>query len=309
MCKPTTTTTSEALPPPDARLFLATVKDFGEDEYGRTPTVQARLFTIGVFVVFLIGVEQLCRQILLANVDFHPLLENETNRHILARHVGIDFVSAAVVSYFGFNARHLTQDMIDKHLRGKKNAMPKTYENRLFQYHPESARIILLFIGYQVKNSYDTLVWNDGALFIAHHILAFGTAWGALFPGAAHYYAPFYLGYSEISTAALCLLANFDDDFGVRGLAAAFPLTKVILGAIFAVSFIVCRVIIWTTHSVYYLQDVIACLKTDDPRIVGRKPWLQFTGFSLSLLSLLQIIWLGEIFLTGKRELEAMGFL
>ena len=228
----------------------------------------------------------------------------------MARHVGIDFVSAALVSYFGFKARHITQDMIDKHLKGKKNAMPTAYDNRLFQYHAESARVILLFIGYQVKNSYDTIIWNDGILFIAHHILAFGTAWGALFPGAAHYYAPFYLGYSEFSTAALCLLANFDDDFGVRGLAAAFPMTKVVLGAFFAVSFIVCRVIIWTTHSVYYLQDVLACLKNkEDPRLVGRKAWLQFTGFSLSLLSLLQIIWLGEIFLTGKRELEAMGFL
>lgn len=199
--------------------------------------------------------------------------------------------------------------MIDKHVKGKKNAMPKAYDNRLFQYHPEAARVIVLFIGYQIKNSYDTVLWNDGAIFIAHHILSLGTAWGALFPGASHYYAPFYLGYSELSTAFLSLLVSFDDDFGIRGLSAAFPLPKVILGACFAVSFITCRVITWTTHSVYYLQDVRACLKAADPRLAGRKTWLKFTGFSLSLLSLLQIIWLGEIFVTGKKELKAMGFL
>lgn len=312
MCNPTTKAAEKSdfqTLPPDSRLFLASLKSFGEDEYGRTPSVKARLFTIGVFILFLMTMEQIWRQIFLGIIDFHPLLEDETNRHILSRHVGVDFASTAIVAYFGFKARHITQDMIDKHVNGKKNAMPKAYDNRLFQYHPEAARVIALFIGYSIKNSYDTIVWNDGALFIAHHILALGTAWGALFPGASHYYAPFYLGYSEISTSLLCLLVAFDDDSGIRGLGAAFPLAKVILGVMFAVFFVACRVIIWTTHSVYYLKDVLACLKAEDPRLAGRKTWLQFTGFSLSLLSFLQIIWLGEIFVVGKKELEAMGFL
>jgi hypothetical protein len=239
----------------------------------------------------------------------HPLLENETNRFILARHIGIDLVSAVCVSYFGFKARYITQDMIDTVIHGKKNAMAQAYDNRLFKYHPEAVRVIVLFLGYQIKNSYDTMVWNDGALFIAHHILAFFTAWGALFPGASHYYAPFYLGYSEFSTATLCLLANFDDEFGIKGLGSAFPLTKVILGAAFAISFIVCRVMIWSTMSYFYLKDIIAVFKANDPRLVGRKTWFRFTGFSLSVLSLLQIIWLGEIFMTGKQELKNLGFL
>eukprot|EP00980_Cylindrotheca_fusiformis_P016179 scaffold4809_cov116-Cylindrotheca_fusiformis.AAC.3 len=276
------------------KLLLTSLESFSQDDKGNSPSAVSKLFTIGAFVVFLIAVEHLCRQVLLQcqktwsrltfsyyyyihdlNLakDFHPLLQIERNRFILARHIGIDFVSAMVVSYFGFKARYLNQDMIDTVIHRKPNRMSQAYDNRLFKYHPESARVIVLFLGYQIKNSYDTMIWNDGALFIAHHVLAFFTAWGALFPGASHYYAPFFLGYSEFSTATLCLLANFDDDFGVKGLGTAFPMGKVIFGAGFAVSFIFCRVIAWSTMSYYYLKDIMACFKANDPRLEGRKLW------------------------------------
>jgi hypothetical protein len=203
---------------------------------------------------------------------------------------------------------YLLKDMMDAVFRGK-NSMPKAYDNRLFKYHPEAARAIVFFLGYQIKNSYDTVIWNDGALFVIHHILAFSVAWGALFPGSAFYYGTFYLGFSEASTTALCLLSNFDDEFGVKGLGDAFPLAKAVLGGIFAALFIICRVVLWSTVSYYYVKDVTAVLKTDDPRLVGRKAWFKFTRFALGILSILQIIWLGEIFRIGYVELKNMGFI
>ena len=98
-------------------------------------------------------------------------MEDETNRNILARHIGVDAVSAFVVTYLGWSARHVVQDLIDATIGGKKNAMPIAYEGRMFTYQPEAQRLTLFFVAYQLKNTYDTIVWNDGALFIAHHAL------------------------------------------------------------------------------------------------------------------------------------------
>jgi hypothetical protein len=239
----------------------------------------------------------------------HPLLDNETNRNILARHIGVDALSCFVVAILGYQARHIVQDMVDAVLKRKSNAMPVAYENRMFMYQPEAARITLFFFAYQIKNTYDTIVWNDGIEFIMHHVLTLFTAWGALVQGSAHFYVPFYFGVSEVSTAVLCLLANFDDVHGVPGLAAAFPLGKAVLGGVFAVLFIICRVFMWSTVSYYYCRDAWNVLSGSDPRLQGRKAWFRFTFVSLALLSLLQIIWLAEIFRIGKMELEKMGYI
>jgi hypothetical protein len=220
---------------------------------------------------------------------------------------------------------------------GNKNAMPVAYEQRIFTYQPEATRLVLFFLSYQVKNTYDTIVWNDGILFILHHVLCLFTAYGALIPGSCHFYVPFYFGVSEASTAVLCLLANFDDVHGAVGLADAFPLVKAVIGGIFALLFIICRVFMWSTVSVsasrfnadrnwhtvhrvvfqispsfcanvqyYYCRDAWNALQGSDPRMKERKIWLMFTFVSLALLSVLQILWLGEIFLVGKEELKKL---
>ena len=51
------------------------------------------------------------------------------------------------------------------------NPISPAYENRLFGYHPAAARLILYFLAYQIKNTFDTIVWNDGVEFILHHVL------------------------------------------------------------------------------------------------------------------------------------------
>jgi hypothetical protein len=51
------------------------------------------------------------------------------------------------------------------------------FEKRVFRYHPGAQRLVLIFFVYQVKNMYDTLYWNDGPEFVAHHILAGMAAW------------------------------------------------------------------------------------------------------------------------------------
>ncbi len=108
--------------------------------------------------------------------DVHPILDNETSRNILARHVGVDAFSAFVVSYFGYKARHVYQNLLDAITGKNPKAMPIAYEERLFTYHPEGQRVLLFFTAYQIKNLADTILWNDGILFIVHHILALAAA-------------------------------------------------------------------------------------------------------------------------------------
>jgi len=288
-------------------LFMFSVEAFSGHK-GGVPGAMAQCSTGAVVVLFLIAVEMTLRQFFTSIKDFHPILEDETNRNILARHIGVDAVSAFVVTYLGWSARHVVQDLIDATIGGKKNAMPIAYEGRMFTYQPEAQRLTLFFVAYQLKNTYDTIVWNDGALFIAHHALTLLTTWGAL-QGNAHFYALFYFGVSELSTGALCLLANFDDDHGVVGLADAFPMVKVVLGGLFAVLFVICRVLMWSTISYYYCRDAWNVLKGSDPRMKGYKMWFQYTFLSLSILSLLQIIWLAEIARVGIEELEKVGLI
>jgi hypothetical protein len=235
-------------------------------------------------------------------------LENETNRQILARHIGVDTTSCFVCVYLGYKARHIMQELFDSifHLK----PVPKAFENRMFKYYPEAARLSLFFMAYQVKNSYDTVVWDDGIIFVFHHILAMTTCWGSLFPGAGQYYAPFFFGISEASTGVLCLLANFDEQLGVVGLAEAFPLGKAALGVMFSVTFIICRVFLWSVFSYHYFRDAVNAIKGNtDPKLKKHLPWLGYFCVTLSCLTILQIIWLGEIFRIGREEYTKMGYL
>mmetsp|Transcript_21994 Transcript_21994/g.33595 ORF Transcript_21994/g.33595 Transcript_21994/m.33595 type:complete len:302 (-) Transcript_21994:117-1022(-) len=301
MCRETTA--KDARP----RLLLASVDSFCENG-NSLPNKSALLVTAVFIVAFLCLSEVTWRQIIYSLKDMNPILEDETNRNILARHIGVDTTSCFICSYLGFKARHIMKDIYDSIFHFKP--VPKAFENRMFKYYPETARISLFFMAYQIKNSYDTIVWNDGAIFVFHHILSLTTCWGSMFPGAGQYYAPFFFGVSEISTGILCLLANYDDTLGVDGLSEAFPLGKAVLGVLFAISFIICRVFLWSKFSYHYFTDAVNAIKGNtDPKLAGHLPWLRYYCVTLSCLTVLQIIWLGEIFIIGREEMVKMGYL
>mmetsp|Transcript_427 Transcript_427/g.1099 ORF Transcript_427/g.1099 Transcript_427/m.1099 type:complete len:310 (+) Transcript_427:141-1070(+) len=309
MCGPTNSASkSTSNVDNDSRLLLFSVESF--KGHGGVPNAKAQSCTVAFLVFILVAIEMSSRQFFTAIKHMHPILEDETSRNILARHIGVDAFSCFTVAFLGWKARHVVQDLIDATIGGRKNAMPVAYEKRMFTYEPEGQRVALFFLAYQIKNTYDTLVWNDGIIFIIHHVLTLLTTWGGI-QGNAHFYALFFFGFSESSTGVLCLLANFDDEFGVVGLADAFPMVKVVLGGLFAVLFVICRVLMWSTFSYYYCRDVWYVLSGSNPRLElpGHRAWFRFTFLSLSILSLLQIIWLGEIARVGKEELEKMGLL
>lgn len=268
------------------------------------PSLASTILTVSFYVAILFLTEHLCRLFIAQYAHLDPVLENETNRHILARHIGVDFTSLLFCAYIAVTNRHACKELFDHGMAyGKSDFMgDDTFEDRVFKYHPAAQRLLTIFFVYQVKNMYDTIIWGDGIEFILHHLLAGAAAWTGMFPGCCHFYAIFFFGLSEISTAILCLLANFDPDFGVIGLEKVFPVTKFILGGLFVTSFIVCRLIMWPFISYYISKDILKAIRGDHPRANGRRGVLWLILICCWGLTAIQGIFVHMIYKTGKEE-------
>jgi len=122
-------------------------------------------------VTVLFAIEYGVRLVLEEFQHMQPLLEKETNRLILARHIGTDWFCCVIVALLGIsNFTTICPGFLDA-ARGKQGAMPRGgYESRMFTYQPASFRICMFFFCYQVKNMYDTILWQDGLIFVAHHV-------------------------------------------------------------------------------------------------------------------------------------------
>ena len=304
------------------------------------PAKKSVYLTIATVVLLLIASEQLHRFLITHHLSsLHPLFNLESNRFILARHLGVDTVACLAIALLGYKNKHLLYDIctFQRHAY-----IQSTIQNRIYGYQPESHRLLLLFIAYQVKNTFDSYYWNDGIIYIAHHIFAGLTAWLGMYPGLCGIYAVFFMGISEISTCVLCLLANFDPHFGIDGLDVVLPNTKIVLAIAFVILFILCRVLIWPLFSYHFIMDCKMMLDVlqqdnndddddddnDKDKTVTRKPStmdigtmsrkllgynkshvryaLKFMMFTNIGLTALQILWLGEIIVTAKQEIEAL---
>lgn len=286
-------------------LLVSTSSFHCTDEKGEKgplpPSVTSALLTVQFIVLFLATSEQILRYLFeLYLTDYHPVMESERHRHILARHVAVDGFSCAVVAYIGYINRHTLKPLMTLKRDDK-------FHERIFRYHPAGHQVLLFFFAYQVKNMYDTIVWEDGIVFILHHIFAGATAWLGMYPGVASFYALFFMGISEISTSILCLLANFDPDLGIIGLEDAFPKTRIVLASAFIVSFLICRITLWPLFTYHFFGDATKALEKEGPN--GRKIVkfaLRLILTSLAGLSILQVIWLGEIIVTAKEEISQL---
>lgn len=273
------------------------------------PDSNSTLLTVSIKVLFLFALEHLVRLAIQKHSHIDPILHVERNRHILARHLAVDFGSLAICCYIALKNRHAVCGELITYMkaRGKSDSMSdEGSERRVFQYHPSSQQLLCWFFAYQAKNMYDTIYWNDGIEFVIHHIFAGAAAWGGMFPGCCHFYTIFYMGLSEISTAILCLLANFDDQFGVVGLEQVFPKTRVVLGALFVASFIVCRCIMWPIVTHHFFKDTSKALESKHPLAAGRRNFLHLLRFCCFGLSVIQLVFVAMIVQIGKEELTKL---
>lgn len=269
------------------------------------PPVTPTILTVAFYVAVLFFLEYLTRLFIAQYAHLDPILDNERNRGILARHIAVDFVSLFMCSYIAITNRHACKELFQHGLSyGKSDSMGEEgFEERVFTYHPGAQRLMVIFFVYQVKNMYDSIYWGDGIEFVLHHILAGAAAWGGMYPGCCHFYALFYFGFSEISTAILCLLANFDPEFGVDGLEKVFPKTKIVLGTLFVTSFIVCRLIMWPFTTYYFVKDTLKAIRSDVPRAEGRRGYMWVILSCCTGLSLIQFVFVAMIYKIGKEEI------
>jgi len=204
-------------------------------------------------------------------------------------------MGCAAVAYLGLRYRHLCQDFYDAAILGKNTLPAAAFDKRFFTYIPEVQQILTFFVVFQAKNTYDTIVFNDGPEYLVHHVLALMAAWSGMYPGGFHIYGLFFMGISEISTFVLCLLANFDDQHGVVGLGEAFPALKISVGLLFVITFIICRVIMWPFFAFHFIRDGWNALKNKSPQSEERKVYIWALLISNIGLSLLQVLFLQSL--------------
>jgi hypothetical protein len=131
----------------------------------------------------------------------------------------------------------------------------------------------------------------DGAISFVHHV-ATGVVTNLAFNPFLHPYAVFFVGLSEISTVPLCIVIAFQRDKGVPLLSERYPTAELIVGIVFSISFIVCRIFLWGFYSYYFWSDCIDILSHSVPHSTGVVIWYLFANASLSLL---QLFWLSQI--------------
>jgi len=278
----------------------------GKTPFTPAPTVTSSYMTILFHVLVLCVIEYITNFVFGKFQHVHPLMEVEKNRGILARHFGVDLYALGTCSILGLKNASVCKNVFDRAF-GRSNSMPEAgYEARLFTYHPGAQQLLLFFVAYNVKNLYDSYVWEDGPEFIFHHVVSIIVAWNGMYPGCAHFYAIFFMGISEISTWILSLLASFDDEYGVVGLGAAFPITKIVLGVVFAISFIICRAILWPLFSYYIMKDSRLAFKVKSEKLEGRKFAIIVILTICAALTLLQAVWLVQIIVQGRDEIMAL---
>lgn len=292
--------------------------------YMRPSQLSTWLSTFVVVILFIIS-EKICKHIFDAHLQpIHQIFESDRNRAVLARHIGVDAFASLVVSYLGYANRHLLKHVLDLDNFHKKGVVRTIRESlnsfdssssskRIFGFAHEGHLVLIYFLAYQIKNLHDTIKWNDGILFVLHHILAGIAAYIGMYPGVASSYSVFFMGMSEISTCILCLLANFDDQYGVVGLEVLYPKLKTALGVGFAITFIYFRIILWPVYTFHFVKDANAVIAAAaDEKDNKRKMSIQVKYATIILvsvckvLSFLQLVFLGQIIFTTYVEVSKM---
>lgn len=215
---------------------------------------------------------------------FCALFRPRASRARLARR-SLEVCAMGLLTYLGWEAQQALGGFALEPLHGPAAVA------RALAYHPLCARLALCQLCYQIFNTYSALRDGDGALFVAHHV-ATGTLCALAQAPFLHACAPFFLGITEFSSTLLCALAVFDTSpAGVPGMGDRFPTVAKALGAAFALSFVVVRIVIWPWASFVFWLDVLAVLAAR-----AHPAAVCFTFLATNLaLSLLQLYWLVEI--------------
>lgn len=174
---------------------------------------------------------------------------------------------------------------------------------RAYAFSAAAQRLCTMQVAYELKNFCDSVIHNDGWIFLAHHTVTCLLSALSLRP-FLHLYCAYFLGWSEISTAILCILVLFDAERGVPPLAKAAPVLMKVTGASFAIAFIIFRIIIWPYVNYFYWQDMYHMWMNDSFHSVPVACIYAVVNVGLTVL---QVVWLGEIIQTGVKMFSEDG--
>ncbi|KAJ1620678.1 TLC domain-containing protein [Pavlovales sp. CCMP2436] len=260
------------------------------DDFLASPSPNQIALTVVVIALAMTVLEKvfICMYAAAGRTTGHPILAPRASRAMLARRT-LEVCAMSTLAVLGLQA-HWRLGGLPSGVREGQAAV-----ERAFEFHPLSCRLALFQLGYQVFNTYMSTRDRDGPIFIGHHIATGMLCFFALAP-FLHVYAPFFLGITEVSTAVLCALAAFDKvPMGVPGMGVTFPVTTQVLGVTFALLFVGIRIVIWPWLSYVFWLDVFAVLEAQvHPPIACYSFLVANAG-----LSLLQVMWLGEIITTA----------
>jgi len=100
---------------------------------------------------------------------------------------------------------------------------------------------------------------------------------------------------------------NLDDDLGLNGMSDAFPILKIGLGAMFIVSFVVFRIVLWPIFTYHLLNDTKLVLERDGKKLsLYSKVAIYSIIRSCQALTFMQVLFLGQIFWTVYQEISKM---
>jgi len=101
-----------------------------------------------------------------------PIFEPKKHRVVLGRHT-MDVLSMVVFSYFGFEALlgapfNGWESIHSMHIGGKLQAVGLA---RAMVFSASAQRLCVWQVAYEAKNFCDSVIHNDGAIFLAHHLV------------------------------------------------------------------------------------------------------------------------------------------
>ena len=278
--------------------------------WAEQPSLATSLAAAGVCFVFTFAIEHAAKAAL--GAWRHPLARGSRDRSLLARHA-MDVAALAYIGWLGVCCyRELDPDLTacvtskrgGALVRSPAGCIPASAHERLYVYLPRVQWLCVVFLAFQAKNLLDSWVWADGPEFLAHHVVCIFVAAGCLTdPPFLHLYCIFFFGLSEISTALVAALAAFDDRLGVPQLGDYFPTAKVVVGLSFTLLFVALRVVAWPLLAYYGVyrdcQQVLSEGTAHSPPVV--------IAYLVCLfgVSLLQLVWLGEICRRAPAEVRA----
>lgn len=190
--------------------------------------------------------------------------------------------------------------------RRAHRGVPQTPAGRLFAHLPEAEFIAAVCFSFQVWDFFISLSIPEHrtAIMLTHHFLAATVSWFSIRYQVLHYYGVFFLGLSEFSSIFL-IFVDLSNYYPPTPGSLYDEFIAAIAGPLFAISFIVYRVILWWPVSLRLFRDVSAVVRSGQAeKLRPGHSWVLYVFLAINIpLGLLQLYWFTIILEEARKVL------